>query len=513
MNATAALSLIREIANSPGRLDKQAGLDKLLASDLGKFILKWTYDPFITFGITVKKMPAHNPLPDVTINNPSVDAHLIDLSTRALSGNAAKEATDYLLSVLDEPSREILFLILNKDLKAGIANTTIESVLPGFLPSFGVMRAHPYEDSRVTKFPVPIEPKLDGYRCTFIAKEGKGAFFTRSGKAIPAFQELAEPLLEAAKHIRQEARNGDVDDHYRDLALMLFDGNNVEPTFVLDGEALYGLFANMGAIKRKNGQLYDGELHAFDLLPLSGFLGNTPYKVPYEKRRELLSTFVSELRSVTNAPVYQTPTYEANSHEEIQEIYERLVNQTIANYLARGDKAREAELAKNTIDKATGKLKCLEGAMVKSYEGPYEKKKSYTWLKIKPEDTIDLFVVGFYNGKENDENENRLGGVIVDHKGVEVRIGGGWSSDDRDQLWEDWQHDAALLGIDPKVGYKKGHSLAPADVHEKGYKLLGRMLEIEFNEVTPDGSLRHPRAVRFRDDKAGEALAELKAAA
>jgi ATP-dependent DNA ligase len=101
-----------------------------------------------------------------------------------------------------------------------------------------------------------------------------------------------------------------------------------------------------------------------------------------------------------------------------------------------------------------------------------------------------------------------MGGAIVWHKGVNVRVGGGWSSDDRDQLWEDWQHDAAILGIDPKVGFKPGYFISIATVHDRGFKFLGRMLEIEFNEVTPDGSLRHPRYVRFRDDKAGEALRE-----
>jgi ATP-dependent DNA ligase len=507
LNATEALSLIREIANSPGRLDKQAGLEKLLADDLGKFILKWTYDPFITYGVTVKKVPELQEA-RILFTDAMVENVLIDLSTRTLSGRAAKDAIEILFEELEDAGREILFLILNKDLKAGISNTTIESVLPGFLPSFGVMRAHPYEEKRVTQFPVPIEPKLDGMRVTFIAKEGKGAFFTRSGKAIPALQDLAAPLLEAAKHIRQQARDGDVDDHYRDLALVLFDGNNVDPTFVLDTEAINGLFETSGAMRRKSQKAYDAQLESFDLLPLSGFLGNTPYKVPYEKRRELLSTFVSEVREVTQAPVFMTPIYEANNHEEIAEIYERLISQTIANYIARGDAEVEAELLKVLVDKQTGKPKGLEGAMVKTYDGAYEKKKSHLWQKIKPEETIDLFINGFFNGEENAENENRLGGAIVWHKGVNVRVGGGWSSDDRDQLWEDWQHDAAILGIDPKVGFKPGYFISIATVHDRGFKFLGRMLEIEFNEVTPDGSLRHPRAVRFRDDKAGEALRE-----
>jgi DNA ligase-1 len=31
--------------------------------------------------------------------------------------------------------------------------------------------------------------------------------------------------------------------------------------------------------------------------------------------------------------------------------------------------------------------------------------------------------------------------------------------------------------------------------------LLGRLLEVSFHEVTDDGSLRHPRAKKWRDDK------------
>src|SRR5690606_23391842 len=125
---------------------------------------------------------------------------------------------------------------------------------------------------------------------------------------------------------------------------------------------------------------------------------------------------------------FATQCFEANSHEEIDQLYERMISTTLASYLSRGDKDLEKELEKITVDKATGELKCLEGAMVKTYDGAYEKKKSHTWLKIKPEDTIDLFIVGFFNGEETTENENRMGGAIVDHKGVNVRVGGGWKS-------------------------------------------------------------------------------------
>ncbi len=511
MDAYIALARIEHMATASGRLEKQQLLAEFMQEELGQFIIKWTYDPFITYGIKLKKLPAHDDATPATITDPVVEKILTQLSKRELTGSAAKAELDFLLKALDAPSRLILQKIIEKDLKVGIAASTIEAVMPGYLPSFGVMRAHPYEQKRVTQFPVPVEPKLDGMRCTFIAKDGKGAFFTRSGKALDALQHLAQPLLDAARKIRFNAdtNKGDFDAPYLELADYLYDlGVEQEPSFVLDTEAMNGLFSKSGALRRKGEQVETAELHAFDILPYVCFMSSIPYTKPWEERRQLLEIFASEVRAATDAPVFATEVYEANSHEEIDALYERMVSRTLANYLARGDAELEAELEKITIDEATGELKCLEGAMVKTYDGAYEKRKTHTWLKLKPEETLDLFINGFFQGEANSENEHRMGGAIFDHKGVDVRVGGGWKSHERDELWEDWCHDAAILGIDPNVGFKPGFRLDPAQLHGRGFKLLGRMGEIKFNEVTPDGSLRHPRIVKFRDDKAGEVLRE-----
>jgi ATP-dependent DNA ligase len=502
--------LIEAIGQAPGRIDKQLILTGLLQTDIGQFICKWTYDPFITYGIKVTKMPAAASQAQISIDDPIVESHLTRLSTRSLTGNMAKEEINDLFSVLDEPSRQILFKILAKDWKVGISNSTIAAVLPDFLPSFGVMRAHPYEEKRVTKFPVAEEPKLDGYRCTFIAVNGKGAFFTRSGNAIEALQYLVEPLLKTAYELRTQAK---ADKHYADLLRTLFRGDEEHPSFVVDTEAMMGLFSATGALRRKGEKAEGAELHAFDILPYDGFIGNKPYQVPLAARRIQLQLFVENAQVIGQSPIYPTEIQIARNHDDIARIYEHYANQTLASYLARGDKEREVQLLEILIDEATGLPKCLEGAMVKTWDGAYEKKKSYTWLKLKPEETKDLFITGFYNGEAGSENEDRLGGAIVDHEDVEVRVGGGWSSDERDQLYKDWEHDAAILGIDPKVGFKPGYSLPLDQVFDRGFKFLGRMIEVKFNEVTPDGSLRHPRKIIFRDDKAGEALRELKKAA
>ena len=169
--------------------------------------------------------------------------------------------------------------------------------------------------------------------------------------------------------------------------------------------------------------------------------------------------------------IRQTPIEICNSHEEIQEAYQRW---------------RQAK---------------QEGAMVKDPAGFYEKKKSRSWLKLKNEDTEDLPIIGVFQGQAGGKYENTIGGVIVDRNGVEVRVSG---LDDvtRAEVWKLWFDTCMMIGQAPNVGYE-GVSFKVYEAGGPG-PLLGRLVEVEYHEATKDGSLRHPRFVRFRDDKTSE---------
>ena len=110
-----------------------------------------------------------------------------------------------------------------------------------------------------------------------------------------------------------------------------------------------------------------------------------------------------------------------------------------------------------------------EGLIIKPLDGTYENKRSYNWLKIKDCQSVDLQIVGFEPG--TGKLEGRLGAFIVDFNGVEVNVGSGLT----DEL---------------RVELEKCEGL---------YK--GRLIEVQYHEITPDKSLRHPRFIRFRDDK------------
>ena len=109
----------------------------------------------------------------------------------------------------------------------------------------------------------------------------------------------------------------------------------------------------------------------------------------------------------------------------------------------------------------------FEGAMVKDVDAPYQQgKRSNAWLKVKAVDAEDCPVVSVHEG------EGRLAGtmghVVVENNGRLVRVGGGFTDEQRRTIWENRD------------------------------TVIGSYLEVTFQSKTPDGSMRHPR---IRGDK------------
>jgi ATP-dependent DNA ligase len=501
MNASDVIATIRDIEIVPGRNEKAELLRKLVGSDLGRWVVQMAYDPFKTWGL---KTPQLNQIKGgdniVEFQRHLIEPLLLSLSTRETTGNDAQEKVMQVFQILDDDGRDLLYRILSKDLKCGIGESTILLVAPNLIPSFAVMRAQPYEERHVKKWPMKGEFKLDGQRNAFLCKEGSGAFFTRSGKHVAALDFFVPNLLKVAKQAVA------VDP---DLAHVLLDDDD-RLSFMLDGEALMGLFEETGALRRKDVDARGAELHLYDILPFRDFDATGSVGGPLWQRRNALQRFVRAAKSIlseTDTPdmIQMVPQYFLNSDQEVQDLFALARSKTLASYLARGDAQREAELLKTTIDKATGKPKVLEGVMVKNPEGLYDKKKSRGWLKVKAEETEDLPVVGAFPGEPGTKYEHCLGGLIVDRNGVDVRVGGGFTDQEREALWQDWQDVIAKPHIPELLrGAKRGGQVIVADVPEHPTDLWGRLIEVEFHEVTPDGSLRHPRFIRFRDDKQGE---------
>lgn len=504
MEAFTVSRLIEDIGATSSRGEKEELVAQLAALPLGRFVITWAYDPFVSYGVTAA--PTKSAGGKIEFRETLIEPLLTKLATRQLTGHAADREIGDIMQMLDKDGANLLYLILNKDLKCGIAASTINAAVPGLVPVFAVMRAHTYEPKRMTSTR-RAEYKLDGNRNTFLCKDGKGGFFTRSGKRVPQLDFLVPAVIKVA-HAAATVEG---------LAHVLRRPGEEHLNFMLDGEAMMGLFENTGALRRKGVSAHGAELHLYDMMSYDDFDADGAVGDPQEVRRANVEKFVRIAKTALDpddAEVIQiVPSFFVNDDAEVQARFEQARSKTLASYLARGDEAREKALLDLTIDKATGKPKVLEGIVIKDPKALYEKKKSHAWLKLKAEETEDLRIIGVFSGKEGTKYETMLGGAIVDRLGVEVRVGGGWSDAEREEMWKLWELDAAILGVSPDVGFK-GQAFGPVSLRAAGAKhFLTRLLEVEFMEVTPDGSLRHPRAIRLRDDKDGEVEDKEKLAA
>lgn len=92
------------------------------------------------------------------------------------------------------------------------------------------------------------------------------------------------------------------------------------------------------------------------------------------------------------------------------------------------------------------------------------------WYKFKPSYTIDLIITGYTEGRG--KNEGLIGSLICSTvEGYEVANVGGMDEDTREEI----------------------------SCREQFY--LGKVVEVEYQYAGAKGRLRHPRFVRFRDDK------------
>jgi ATP-dependent DNA ligase len=112
----------------------------------------------------------------------------------------------------------------------------------------------------------------------------------------------------------------------------------------------------------------------------------------------------------------------------------------------------------------------FEGVIFKHIEGHYSSGlRSSSWLKLKPIKTYDCTICGYTPGRG--ELEGSAGALLVRTPwDVLVRVSSGISLDMR------------------------------KDIYDHPQKFVGKKAELECQELTPSGSMRHPRLVCIRED-------------
>jgi hypothetical protein len=116
----------------------------------------------------------------------------------------------------------------------------------------------------------------------------------------------------------------------------------------------------------------------------------------------------------------------------------------------------------------------LYGVGEEGYEGLILRQGD-KWLKVKPKNTADVFVIGFQWG--TGKHSGKMGALITKYG----KVGTGFS--DADRLW--WSMMYELHGLP---------------------WLTKQLIEVEYMEMTKYNKFRHPRFIRIREDKTEESV-------
>lgn len=145
-----------------------------------KEILKYTYDHVTyTYGISSWNMLEYEC--DSGTDNKPIDV-LEMLSEREVTGHSALKLAKQLYNTLTDDYKELFCQILDRDLKIGVGEKTLNKIWKGLIPKPNYCRCGVYSEKNKIKYPAFVQLKCDGtYREAYV-HNGTVTFKTRSGE-------------------------------------------------------------------------------------------------------------------------------------------------------------------------------------------------------------------------------------------------------------------------------------------------------------------------------------------
>ena len=362
----------------------------LLDHSRDAFIIKameYTYNPYKKFGVH-KKTADKNPSLSIDLYS-DLWGMLDDLNERRITGHDAIAAVNGFTAQLGSVERDMVFAILDGDLKMRASGTLINDVIPGTIPSFSVALAQKYEP-KYADFEREVfygSRKLDGVRC-ICRKEGNSVtFYSRAGHEFMT-------LSRAADEVRKIPGNFVLDGE-----VCLVDKNGTE-----DFQGV------MKQIKKKDFTMPNPMYLLFDMLTLDefdseGILCETP-----------LSDRLNRITEALNSPG---------------------VNSGILK------KVNQVQMNDETFGELTAQAASLgwEGIMIRR-DVAYVGKRSSDLLKVKKFYDDEYIVLEAHMGPIRwveggvEVERDCLSYVVIEHKGHRVRVGSGFSKEQRDNYYK-----------------------------------------------------------------------------
>lgn len=362
MNSDEILQALDKIAAHPGKKDKLALLTEYMVDHAFFRTVVAACDPQMTFG----QRPSRTAGSGSRYFAEDTWDMLSALASRRLTGTAAVVAIQEAMVAMTPASAELLWRVINKDLRAGFGESSINKVKPGTIIDPPYMRCSlpKHVDFSTWNWAAGVisQEKADGMFVN-LNVEGVATMSTRQGTLIPyeGFEQL------------------------HDIAAGLLTGTQVhgEMLVMKDGAVLAREVGN-GMINSvmQGGVWPEGcapVLRVWDQIALSAAKPKGRYNIPYLIRLKGLTDQLLRINSPLIRPV-QT----------------KIVRSLRAAYI------HCQELLKQ------GK----EGTIVKNPEGVWGDYTSKDQIKLKLEVTVELEVVGFEEGKEGKKTAATFGSLI-----------------------------------------------------------------------------------------------------
>ena len=372
-----------------------------LASLLNLFRYVYNYDTqfYITSANILKKDLTEKGL-FAGKNYPLLWDLLEDLSNRVITGHQAIVAVQQFLKKLHNEKLEKLVLdIIDKDLKCGLSEVTINKVCGNIIKTYNVALADKYNPKKhILNSDWVIERKLDGVRCNVINRNGAIKCYSRQGKEITTLGKLVNEL------------QGKLPDNtVLDGEICLVDENGLE--------SFQGI---MKEIKRKDHTIQNPLLLVFDMLTLEEF-ENKKSTTKYTDRVERLKEWYNLQNWNTSNKVAKhlsIVNYERYNPEVLKEWNERVKEYN------------------------------WEGLMFRKDVG-YEGKRSQNLLKYKMFMDEEFKVLGVEEGDAQEvingvaHKIKCVGSLVIEYKGNKVNVGTGLSLQQRKRWYE---HPEEIIG-------------------------------------------------------------------
>ena len=364
--------------------------------------LNYTYNTFKQYGVTSENCKKNSKL--ISYGYTDLSKLLDDLNDRYITGHTAISCVNGFVEA-NKAYEELIFNIIDRNLKTRSTTSMINKVIPGLIPTFDVALANSFDEKMSKKIDFVfdnwfVSRKLDGCRCICIIDEnGEPKYFSRAGNEFLTLKNLDAEIISLG--LKNMVIDGEI-------CMMDENGN----------ENFQGIIKE---IKRKDHSIENPFFYMFDLLTMEEFInkeGTTPFSI---RNVQLDNLF------------YEREFKNIGYLEQKILLDERMLMVHVSEAKENG----------------------WEGLMLRK-DAPYQGKRSNDVLKVKQFYDAEYIVVDIENavnrvivdGKEVEEMMMR--NVVIEHKGSRVQVGSGFNHEQKRYYFE---HPEEILGKQITVQY------------------------------------------------------------